>query len=101
MSDLVLRNLQQKGLILEALELKQKLKGSVVWERVRCGKHGCRKCAQGILHGPYPYLHFYSAGKVRRKYLIRSLGELMSHSKEELEGMLRDSESAILGQGEG
>ena len=41
-SDVVLR--KEKGsLILEALDLKQKLKGSVVWERVRCGKRGCHR----------------------------------------------------------
>lgn len=26
-------------------------------ERVRCGKKGCKKCAEGDLHGPYWYLY--------------------------------------------
>lgn len=97
-SEVVLRKQNEKDDILTALELKQKLKGSVVWERVNCGKRGCHKCSEGTLHGPYSYLHFYSAGKVRRKYLPRALGELMSYSKQELETMLREIEAEILGQ---
>jgi hypothetical protein len=31
------------------------LPGSLVGQRRRCGKEGCR-CAQGELHGPYTYL---------------------------------------------
>jgi hypothetical protein len=31
------------------------LSGSLVEQRRRCGKEGCR-CAQGELHGPYTYL---------------------------------------------
>ena len=31
------------------------LAGSLVEQRRRCGKEGCR-CAQGELHGPYAYL---------------------------------------------
>jgi hypothetical protein len=31
------------------------LAGSLVEQRRRCGKEGCR-CAQGELHGPYTYL---------------------------------------------
>jgi hypothetical protein len=26
-------------------------------ERVKCGKKGCKKCASGVLHGPYWYLY--------------------------------------------
>ncbi len=26
-------------------------------ERVKCGKRGCKKCAEGELHGPYWYLY--------------------------------------------
>jgi hypothetical protein len=99
-SEVVLRKQKEKELIVTALELKQKFKGSVIWERVRCGKHGCRKCAAGTLHGPYSYLHFYSNGKVKRKYLPRVLGDLVGHSVEELKEMLKEVEE-ILGQGEG
>ncbi|HKZ94830.1 MAG TPA: DUF6788 family protein [Candidatus Bathyarchaeia archaeon] len=100
-SQVVLRKQHEKTVILEALELKQRLKGSVVWERVNCGKHCCHKCQNGTLHGPYTYLHYYSAGKVKRKYLPKALGELMFHSREELEVMLRDVDAEILGQEEG
>jgi len=95
---LVPRKEREKSLILEALELKQKLKGSVVMEFVRCGKH-CGTCgAGGPGHGPYAYLHFFSNGKVKRKYLARALGKLMSYSRKELETMLHDVDAEILGQ---
>jgi hypothetical protein len=95
-AQIVLRK-EKKSLILEALELKQKLKGSVVWERVKCGKRCCRKCKNGTLHGPYPYLHYYHGGRVKRKYLRRALGDLVSRSVEELKEMLKEAEE-ILGQ---
>lgn len=97
-SKVVPRKQAEKGLIITALELKQELKGSVIMERVNCSKRGCRKCQNGTLHGPYPYLHYYSAGKVKRKYLPRVLGELMSYSREELEKRLHDVDAEILGQ---
>lgn len=96
-SEVVPRKQAEKSLIITALGLKEKLKGSVILERVNCGKRGCHKCAQGTLHGPYPYLHYYSAGKVKRKYLPKALGELMSYSREELQQMLREAEQ-VLGQ---
>lgn len=40
-------------------DLEGYLAGSVVEQRRRCGKQGCR-CADGELHGPYVYL---SVGK--------------------------------------
>jgi hypothetical protein len=81
--------------ILQALKTKQR--GSVVLERVRCGKTNCR-CSQGHLHGPYRYWHYYEAGKVRRKYLGRGLVDLVSKPARELEHRLRELED-ILGQG--
>jgi hypothetical protein len=36
-------------------DLASTLRGSVVSQRRRCGKEGCR-CQQGELHGPYVYL---------------------------------------------
>ena len=84
-----------KSLIQTALKLKD-FKGSVVMEKVLCGKPGCH-CHNGALHGPYPYLHYYSNGKVRRRYLGKTVSALLSHSKEELEKMLHEIE-AVLGQ---
>jgi hypothetical protein len=69
-----------------ALKLKA-FKGSVVREKVCCGKPGCH-CHTGTLHGPYPYLHYYSSGKVKRHYLSKAVSALLSHSTEELERML-------------
>jgi hypothetical protein len=79
--------------IMQALEIKAKFRGSVVWEKIRCGKRSC-KCSRGHLHGPYAYLHFYQSGKVKRKYLSKDMGKLVERPKEELEVRLRE----ILGQ---
>jgi len=40
-SQVALRKQKEKSDILAALELKEGLKGSVVWDRVNCGKHCC------------------------------------------------------------
>lgn len=99
-SEVVLRKQKEKGDILKALELRQKYKGSVVWERVNCGKKGCHKCQTGVLHGPYPYLHYYSSGKVKRKYLPKALGDLVSRSTGELKELLKEADSKVFGQDE-
>jgi hypothetical protein len=82
-----------------ALKLKA-FKGSVVMERICCGKPGCR-CHSGALHGPYPYLHYYSNGKVRRRYLSKTMNALLSHSREELEKMLLKTEAVLEQQEKG
>lgn len=46
-------------------EFEAVLRGSVVSQRRRCGKEGCR-CQQGELHGPYVYLAVGRAGGVSR-----------------------------------
>jgi hypothetical protein len=84
-----------KSMILAALELK-KLKGSIVREGIDCGKSSCH-CQHGSLH-PASYLHYYSNGKVRRRYLSRAMVELLRFSETELEERLRESEE-VLGQG--
>lgn len=76
-----------------ALKLKG-FRGSVVMEKICCGKPSCH-CQSGTLHGPYPYLHYYSNGKVKRRYLTKNITMLLSHSTEELEGILRET---VLGQ---
>ena len=84
-----------KSLIQTALKFKG-LNGSVVMEKICCGKPGCH-CQNGVLHGPYPYLHYYSNGKVKRRYLSKTVSALLSHSTKELERMLHETE-AVLGQ---
>jgi DNA-binding SARP family transcriptional activator len=37
--------------------------------QVRCGKRTCRRCADGIGHGPYWYASWREGGKVRQRYL--------------------------------
>jgi len=82
----------EKQNIQKALDIKRKFKGSVVWEKVKCGKTGCRKCQNGAFHGPYSYLHFYFAGKVKRKYLPKVIGELAACPKNDLEERLKELE---------
>jgi hypothetical protein len=84
------------SLIQTALKLKA-FGGSVIMERICCGKPGCH-CQSGSLHGPYPYLHYYSDGKVKRRYLSKTVSGLLNHSAQELEKMLHETEAA-LGQG--
>ncbi|MGA2309411.1 MAG: DUF6788 family protein [Candidatus Bathyarchaeia archaeon] len=91
-----------KKSIQKALKLKG-FKGSVVMERVCCGGRGCHCQNGGALHGPYPYLHYYSnkkgkkggKTKIKRRYLSKTMTALLSHSREELEEMLRET---VLGQ---
>jgi hypothetical protein len=87
-----------KSLILAALELK-KLKGSIVLEHINCGKRSCH-CQRGSLH-PANYLHYYSNGKVRRRYLTKTMSTLLANSREELEKMLLESEAVLGQQGKG
>jgi hypothetical protein len=90
----------EKTAILAALELKR-LKGSVIMERVNCGKPRCHKCQSGGKHGPYLYLHYYSSGKVKRRYLSKRMAQLLRCSREELEKLLSEVESScerVLGQ---
>jgi hypothetical protein len=86
---------RRETMIVAALELK-KLKGSVILEHVNCGKHSCH-CQHGSLH-PANYLHYYSNGKIKRRYLSKAVSALLSHSEGELEGMIRET---VSGQGQG
>ena len=40
-------------------------------EHVRCGKRGCRTCP----HGPYWYAYWREGGKLRTRYIGKSLPE--------------------------
>jgi len=89
---------KEKTLIKEALELK-KLGGSIVPEKVSCGKRSCKKCG-GFrrTHGPYSYLHYYDAScpwKVRKKYLGKDVAEMLRYPKEDLVERLREIEVRI------
>jgi hypothetical protein len=50
-----------------------------VWirlERVRCGQKRCRKCSgEGLGHGPYWYAYFHKDGKLKSRYLGKTLPE--------------------------
>ena len=41
-------------------------------EKVRRGKRGCRKCAEGVAHGPYLYRYFRKDGRMRSEYVNNS-----------------------------
>lgn len=89
------RELQvQRENIKKALQIKEKYKGSVVWERVRCGKDSCH-CRNGMGHGPYPYLHFYEQGKVKTKYLPKDVGVLVACPKTDLKEALCEVENEL------
>ena len=60
------------------------LPGSLVEQRRRCGKEGCR-CTQGELHGPYTYLQV--AGRL--VYVPASLAQAVAQHVE-ASGLLRD-----------
>lgn len=93
----------EKRLIQEALGTKA-LGGSIVQEKVSCGKTSCRVCGGSRLaHGPYNYLHYYdrSCGKVKRKYLSQALRDLLSCPKRGLEQRLESlSQEKGIGEGE-
>lgn len=81
-----------------ALTLKSH-RGSIVMEKVRCGKPGCTKCP----HGPYAYLHYYDprSGKVKRKYLGKNVSEYYKMAREEILQRIEDlsrEKVEILGQ---
>jgi hypothetical protein len=54
-------------------DLEAVLQGSVVSQRRRCGKQGCR-CTRGELHGPYVYLSL-GRGDTRLVYVPSSLAD--------------------------
>jgi hypothetical protein len=55
-------------------DVEQVLAGSLVEQRRRCGKAGCR-CADGEPHGPYAYFAPRTAGRGRLKYVPSGLVE--------------------------
>jgi hypothetical protein len=60
------------------------LPGSLVEQRRKCGKEGCR-CTQGELHGPYAYLQV--AGRL--VYVPAGLAETVAQ-RVEVSALLRD-----------
>ncbi len=49
--------------------------GTLRLEMVKCGKHRCRKCAEGLGHGPYWYLYFRRNGKLTSRYIGKTIPE--------------------------
>lgn len=60
------------------------LPGTLVEQRRRCGKEGCR-CTRGELHGPYTYLQV--AGRLI--YVPAALADTVTHHLQE-SGLLRE-----------
>jgi hypothetical protein len=56
--------------------VEEVLAGSLVEQRRRCGKAGCR-CADGEGHGPYSYFVPRVAGRGRSKYVPSGLVEVV------------------------
>lgn len=50
------------------LDIKKKLKGSIFFKYIKCGKPKCR-CISGEKHGPYPHLQWWDGNKIKTKYL--------------------------------
>lgn len=45
------------------------LSGSVIAQRVRCGRANCRCSGGGALHGPYFYHFWRERGRLKKRYL--------------------------------
>jgi len=56
--------------------VEQRIVGSVTYqlERIKCGKKKC-KCTGGALHGPYWYAYFRQGGRLKSKYIGKTLGK--------------------------
>jgi hypothetical protein len=67
----------------DSTDAKEKLfysghKGHYQWEYVQCGnKERCKRCQQGLKHGPYLYRYFYKDGKQKSQYI--KLSDLPKH----------------------
>jgi hypothetical protein len=55
-------------------DLEAAIRGSLLTQRRRCGKPGCR-CTRGELHGPYTYLAVRNSGRNRLVYIPNELAE--------------------------
>jgi hypothetical protein len=55
-------------------DLEVAIHGSLLTQRRRCGKPGCR-CTRGELHGPYTYLAVRTGGRNRLVYIPDELAE--------------------------
>ena len=53
----------------EVVERRSSSRGTLQRELVRCGKEGCKKCADGPSHGPYWYHYFYKDGRLVSRYM--------------------------------
>ena len=95
LTELSLRQLKarRRRLVRGLPDLELVLRGSLVSQRRRCGKQGCR-CTQGELHGPYVYL---SLGRHRAEprllYVPSSLADEVQRRVE-----LTDAAEAVLAE---
>ena len=80
-SDIERERADERRLKLEERRRKPDRGGrSLRLERVKCGKKGCRKCAEGELHGPYWYLYRPKKGGKGRtsEYVGKALPEALA-----------------------
>src|SRR5436305_9174560 len=62
-------------MVLEATEKENAMQEKVTYHQQPsfCGKPRCRKCREGIGHGPYWYAYTTIAGQTRRTYVGKEL----------------------------
>ena len=51
------------------MERRSSSRGTLQRELVRCGREGCRKCADGPAHGPYWYPYLHKDGRLISRYV--------------------------------
>lgn len=56
-------------------------------EKVKCGKEKC-KCAKGKAHGPYWYAYWRHNGKVKSKYIGKTLQKILPNNPTKTEEVL-------------
>lgn len=51
-------------------------------EYVKCGKARCKKCREGVGHGPYWYGYYREGGKTKKIYIGKELPKQPGESQE-------------------
>ena len=65
---LVDKKIEKINTDLSQIDIKIKLKGSIHYKYIKCGKKNCH-CRYTYGHGPYPHLQWWDKGKIKTKYL--------------------------------